>query len=110
MEPIYLDYNATTPIDPAVVQAMLPFLGDTVDGRKGKFGNPSSTHSYGKTTHEAVDRARSQVAALLGAEPDEIIFTSGGSEASNLALKGPIFRKVQGIWGRWAREGHIISS
>src|SRR5437016_2571546 len=76
---IYLDYNATTPIDPAVVDAMLPYL-------KEQFGNPSSSHSLGKTAHAAVAQARQQVADLLGAEPDEILFTSGGTEASNHAL------------------------
>jgi cysteine desulfurase len=81
MRPIYLDYNATTPVDPAVREAMLPYLGD-------EFGNPSSTHAYGTAAHAAVEKARSQVAGLIGAEPDEIVFTGGGSEASNLAIKG----------------------
>ncbi len=79
--PIYLDYNATTPIDPAVTEAMLPFL-------RTDFGNPSSTHAYGPVARKAVETARAQVAALINAEPDEIVFTGGGSEASNLALKG----------------------
>src|SRR6185503_14744452 len=82
--PIYLDYNATTPVDPAVLDAMLPFLRD-------HFGNPSSTHAFGKTAHDAVEVARAQVAALIGAEPDEIVFTGGGSEASNHAIKGVCF-------------------
>jgi cysteine desulfurase len=103
MTPIYLDYNATTPLDPAVVEAMTPYLRD-------HFGNPSSTHPYGKTAHEAVDRARAQVAALLGARPEEIIFTGGGTEASNHALKGAVFAKLQGFFGRWARGAHIITS
>jgi cysteine desulfurase len=103
MSPIYLDYNATTPLDPAVVEAMTPYLRD-------HFGNPSSTHPYGKTAHEAVDRARAQVAALLGARPEEIIFTGGGTEASNHALKGAVFAKLQGFFGRWARGAHIITS
>jgi cysteine desulfurase len=101
--PIYLDYNATTPVDPAVVEAMLPYL-------QTHWGNPSSTHAYGANAHEAVDRARAQVAAFLGADADEIVFTGGGSEANNQALLGPILRKLQGFWGRWAREGHIITS
>lgn len=79
--PIYLDYNATTPVDPAVVEAMLPYLSL-------HFGNPSSSHRYGHHAHEAVDRARSQVAGLLGCAPDEIIFTGGGSESDNLAIHG----------------------
>ena len=77
--PIYLDYNATTPIDPAVVESMLPSL-------QTHYGNPSSAHSLCKKAHDAVEQARQQVAALLNAQPDEIIFTGGGSEASNLAL------------------------
>src|SRR5947209_7687029 len=91
MVPIYLDYNATTPVDPAVLEAMLPFLGHPVSGSFGSFGNPSSAHEYGRQAHEAVERARAQVAALLGAHPDEIIFTGGGTEASNHALKGFAF-------------------
>jgi cysteine desulfurase len=92
VKPIYLDYNATTPIDPAVVDAMLPFLHD-------HFGNPSSSHAYGKAAHDAVDRARGQVAELLGAQPDEIVFTGGGTEASNLALKGVMFQNLSGLLG-----------
>jgi cysteine desulfurase len=88
--PIYLDYNATTPVDPAVVEAMLPYLSL-------HFGNPSSSHRYGHEAHEAVDRARSQVAGLLGCAPDEIIFTGGGSESDNLAIRGiALARKEQG--------------
>src|SRR5579859_608037 len=79
--PIYLDYNATTPVDPAVVEAMLPYLSLY-------FGNPSSSHRYGHRAHDAVDRARSQVAELLGCATDEIIFTGGGSESDNLAIRG----------------------
>jgi cysteine desulfurase len=79
--PIYLDYNATTPVDPAILDAMLPFLRE-------HFGNPSSTHAYGKAAHDAVETARGRVAALIGAEPDEIVFTGGGLEASNHAIKG----------------------
>lgn len=103
MSPIYLDYNATTPLDPAVVEAMLPYL-------QTHFGNPSSTHAYGKAAHDAVDRARAQVAAPLGAQPEEIVFTGGGSEASNQAIKGAVFAKLQGFFGRWARGAHIITS
>src|SRR5213593_3137054 len=103
MAAIYLDSNATTPLDPAVIEAMLPYLRE-------HFGNPSSTHAYGKAAHEAVNRARRQVAELLGAEPDEIVFTSGGTEASNHAIKGAIFAKLRGFFGRWARDAHIITS
>jgi cysteine desulfurase len=101
--PIYLDYNATTPLDPAVIEAILPFL-------QQHYGNPSSTHNYGKTAHDAVELARRQCAELLGAKPDEIVFTSGGSEASNLAIKGTVFAKLRGIFGRWARDAHVIIS
>lgn len=90
---IYLDYNATTPIDPAVVDAMLPYLRD-------HFGNPSSTHAYGQTAHAAVETARGQLAALLGADPDEVVFTGGGSEASNLAIKGVCLGRPRGLLGR----------
>ncbi|HTQ83805.1 MAG TPA: cysteine desulfurase family protein [Pseudolabrys sp.] len=83
MMPVYLDYNATTPVDSRVLAAMLPYLRD-------EFGNPSSTHALGVRAHEAVERARAQVAALIGAAPDEIIFTSGGTEASNLAIRGAV--------------------
>ncbi|MCC6418175.1 MAG: cysteine desulfurase [Gemmataceae bacterium] len=102
MEPIYLDYNATTPVDPAVLEAMRPFLHE-------QFGNPSSSHAYGKAAHDAVESARRQVAELLGCHPDEIVFTGGGSEASNHALKGLIFAKLRGFFGRWARGAHIIT-
>lgn len=103
MTPIYLDYNATTPLDPAVVEAMLPYLRE-------QWGNPSSTHSLGKTAHDAVEQARQQVALLFGAQPDEIVFTSGGSEASNHALKGAVFAKLRGFFGRWARGAHLVLS
>ena len=86
MIPIYLDYNATTPVDPEVFQAMLPYLSGAVDAPFGHFGNPSSTHVFGKRTHEAVETARKQVAQLIGAEAEEIVFTGGGTEASNHAI------------------------
>ena len=80
-EAIYLDYNATTPTAPAVVNAMLPFLGKI-------YGNPSSQHQFGRAAAAAIVQARSQLATLLGAQPEEIIFTSGGTSANNLALEG----------------------
>jgi cysteine desulfurase len=80
-KPVYLDYNATTPIDPEVADVMLPYLRE-------HFGNPSSSHWYGLKTKQAVENARKQVAELLGCFPDEVIFTSGGSESNNFAIKG----------------------
>ena len=85
MRRIYLDYNASTPIDPAVAAAMLPFV-------EQHFGNPSSGHWASIGARVALDTARSQVATLLGCHSDEVVFTSGGSEANNLALKGVFFK------------------
>jgi cysteine desulfurase len=96
MPRIYLDYNASTPIDPAVAAAMRPFLED-------HFGNPSSGHWAASGAKAALEQARGQVAALLGAESDEIVFTSGGSEANNLALKGV-------AWALRGKGDHIITS
>lgn len=79
--PVYFDHNATTPLDPQVREAMLPYLGV-------RFGNASSRHEYGRQARAAIDAARAQVAAAVGAHPTEVIFTSGGSEANNLFLKG----------------------
>ncbi len=81
MKQIYLDYNATTPIDPEVVDAMLPFL-------KTHYGNPSSSHSLGRAAKEAIEDARAKVSALIGCDPKEVVFTGGGTEASNMAIKG----------------------
>ena len=79
---IYMDYAATTPVDPRVADSMIPWLTE-------RFGNPaSSSHPYGWDAEEAVDQARRQVASLVGAEPREIVWTSGATEAINLALKG----------------------
>ena len=94
MRRIYLDYNATTPIAPSVQEAMQPFLTE-------HFGNPSSNHALGRACHEAIEDARSDVAALLGAESDEIVFTSGGTEANNLASRGfclAMLLPCRGIW------------
>ncbi|MCF7825141.1 MAG: cysteine desulfurase [Candidatus Marinimicrobia bacterium] len=93
---IYLDYNATTPIDPLVLQAMEPFY-------RSHFGNPSSNHRLGQYNRQAIDLAREQVAALVGCQSGEIIFTSGGSESNNFALKGLAARKV-------SKGQHIIVS
>ena len=81
MATIYLDYNATTPIDPQVIEAMLPYL-------RTHYGNPSSDHVYGHAARMAVTQARDEVAALIGARPEEIVFTGCATEANNLALLG----------------------
>jgi cysteine desulfurase len=80
-KPVYLDYNATTPVDPAVLKAMLPYLGD-------EFGNPSSIHALGRRARDAIEAARAEVANLIGASPDEILFTGGGTESNNIAIRG----------------------
>jgi cysteine desulfurase len=80
-KPIYLDFNATTPVAPQVLEAMLPYLG-------AEFGNPSSGYGLGRRARDAVEAARADVAALIGAHADEIVFTSGGTEASNHAIRG----------------------
>ena len=80
-QPVYLDYNATTPVDPTVVDAMEPYLRE-------HFGNPSSAHIYGNRAKEAVERARRQIAALIGAAPGEMVFTGCATEANNLAIRG----------------------
>jgi cysteine desulfurase len=78
---VYLDHSATTPVDRRVAEAMLPYLTE-------KFGNPSSVHQFGQEARAAVDRSRREIAALIGAKPNEIVFVSGGTEANNLAIRG----------------------
>ena len=82
-DPIYLDSNATTPVDPRVADAMRPFLS-------GGYGNPSSSHRLGRQARQALDAARAQIAGCLGCEPDEVVLTSGGSEANNTAIRGVV--------------------
>jgi len=96
MEPIYLDYNATTPIDPEVASTMMPFLNH-------KFGNPSSSYWFGIITRKAVINARKQIADLINCKPEEIVFTSGGTESNNYALRGYAFANRH-------KGNHIITS
>ena len=85
--PTYLDHNATTPMHPEVLEAMMPYMS-------GIYGNPSSLHRFGRLTRDALEQARMQVASLVGAQPKEVIFTSGGTEANNLAVQG-VLQKAQ---------------
>ncbi len=93
--PIYLDHNATTPVWPEVREAMVEFLSR-------HFGNPSSAHAFGAAAREAVSEARERIAAALACEPEEVVFTSGGSESNNLALKG--------VFDSGRRGGHLVIS
>jgi len=93
--PIYLDHNATTPLLPEVVDAMLPYL-------QRHFGNPSSSHPYGREARAGVEHAREQVAGLLGCQPHEVFFTSGGTEANNLAIRG--------VTEAVARRRHVVTT
>ncbi len=93
---VYLDHSATTPVRPEVLAAMLPYFGD-------KFGNPSSIHSWGRQARTAVDSAREQVASIIGATASEIIFTSGGTESDNLAIRG-VAKSMQ------TKGKHLITS
>ena len=95
-KPVYLDYNATTPLTEDVIEAMRPFL-------ERHFGNPSSTHAFGQITHEAVEKARQRVAGLIKSKPDEIIFTSGGTESNNMAIRGVARANAE-------KGNHIITS
>src|ERR1700690_893366 len=96
MRRVYLDNNATTPVLPEVMEAMRPYFGE-------RFGNASSIHHHGQETRAAVERARESVAALLGCRAAEIVFTSGGTEADNLAILG--------LMGDWSQaKGHVITS
>jgi cysteine desulfurase len=96
METIYLDHSATTPTDPEVLGVMMRYFAN-------HYGNPSSIHRFGQEAKRAVDEARGQVAALIGADPEEIVFTGGGTEADNMALMGTAFAGTKG-------KNHIITS
>ena len=96
MQSIYLDNNSTTPMDPAVKEAMIPFLGEN-------FGNPSSLHAFGRTARVALDEARDAVADILGADPATVVLVSNGSEANNLAIRG--IAAARRDWGR-----HLVVS
>ena len=96
MRRIYLDYAATTPTHPDVLKAMLPYFTEA-------FGNPSSIYSYGQEAKGAIEEARTKVASLIGARDEEIVFTSGGTEADNFALKGVAFANEN-------KGNHIITS
>lgn len=91
---VYLDHNASTPVHPEVVRAMMPYWGE-------RFGNPSSIHAFGREAREGVEIAREQIARFLGAETDEVVFTSGGTESDNLAIKGVALARG---------AGHIVTS
>ena len=99
MDRIYLDHNATTPVLPEVLEAMLPYLG-------GVYGNASSIHHFGQQARGGVERAREQVARFLNCRPSEVVFTSGGTEADNLAILGV-------VWAVRAAEGerkHVVTT
>ena len=103
MQQIYLDYNATTPVAPSVVESMQSFL-------TGHYGNPSSGHSLGRAASEAIEDARSKVGLLLGCDREEIIFTSGGTESNNFALKGIMLRGMSGGRSKSTRPPHLVIS
>ncbi|MEW5995261.1 MAG: aminotransferase class V-fold PLP-dependent enzyme, partial [Candidatus Zixiibacteriota bacterium] len=86
MQPIYLDHNATTPVEPAVIEKMLPYLGKD-------FGNASSVHSFGREARVALENAREQIAAFINCEPSELYFTSGGTESDNIAVLGTAYER-----------------
>jgi len=98
---VYLDHSATTPVDRRVIEAMLPYLSE-------KFGNASSVHSFGQEARAAVDRARREVAALIGARANEVVFVSGGTEANNLAIRGVTDLALAKV--SKAKNGHVITS
>src|SRR5580692_5184359 len=103
MHRVYLDNNATTPLLPEVMEAMRPYFSE-------RFGNASSIHSHGQQTRAAVEHARESVAALIGARSSEIVFTSGGTEADNLAIFGPLQTNRLDANKSRSQKTHIITS
>src|SRR5512139_236730 len=97
---IYLDYSATTPVDPRVLAAMAPYF-------TGTFGNPSSVHRYGQVAEAAVESARETVASILNCRPDEVIFTSCGSESDNLALRGAAYAMREKSGAKWILAARV---
>lgn len=95
--PVYLDYNATTPLDPAALEAMTPFLRE-------EFGNPSSRHEYGRRARDAIEKARAQVARAAGAKPEEVVFTASGTESNNTFIKGAALMSTRGVIATGATE------
>ena len=94
---VYLDHSASTPTDPRVVEAMLPYFTEV-------YGNPSSSHSFGRKAESAIETARATIAGILNCSPAELVFTSGGSESDNLAIRGAAwYARTQG------REVHLIT-
>ncbi len=93
---VYLDHSATTPTDPRVLEAMLPFFSET-------YGNGSSAHSFGRQAEQAIEDARESIARILNCRPTEIVFTGGGTESDNLAVRGA-------VWARRAQGSHLITS
>jgi cysteine desulfurase len=102
MNRVYLDYNATTPVEPEVLDAMLPYFS-------GEFGNAASIHTFGQKARAAVETAREQVAALIGARPQEVIFTSGGTESDNHAIFGAVAQPILAVRGKEVCK-HVITS
>lgn len=96
LDSIYLDYNATTPVEPVVLEAMMPYL-------EKHFGNPSSPHVYGLETRNAIENARAQIAVAFECQPEEIVFTGGGTESNNMAIKGTAFSKTE-------KGNHIVTT
>lgn len=105
MRQLYFDYNATTPLAPRVQEAMLPFLAE-------RFGDPASSHALGRAAHEAIEDARGRLALLLGCDPDELVFTSGGTESNNLAIISTALARGAGLprSGGPLFGGHLVLS